>query len=105
MTSHATELTRRYADFLRVENRSPRTVQSYVAAIIDYQLDHGHDGLELAGLLAKTWIGVPVCIVSAAADEKLPAMVSEHGHDFLRKPVKPGKLRALLERYMLKHGK
>ena len=79
-----------------------REQQQPDAVLIDYQLDHGHDGIELSKLIAEQWPAAPLCIVSAAADIDLPAHVSNTGHDFLRKPVKPGKLRALLERYRMK---
>jgi hypothetical protein len=32
-------------------------------------------------------------------------LVKMHNHDFLRKPVKPAKLRALLERYLQKKNR
>jgi DNA-binding response OmpR family regulator len=66
---------------------------------MDYQLDANTDGIQLAGQLRELWGDVPLCIVSAAADEDLSRLAAQHGYDFLRKPVKPGKLRALLERY------
>jgi Na+/proline symporter/signal transduction histidine kinase len=68
--------------------------------LMDYQLDSDADGIELADDLLRQWGVVPVCIISAAADKDLPARVSEHGFDFLRKPIKPGKLRALLDSYL-----
>lgn len=68
--------------------------------LMDYQLDNEIDGLQLANTLRETWKDVPVCIVSAAAEEDLSKRANEQGFDFLRKPVKPGKLRALLERYL-----
>lgn len=72
------------------------------AVLMDYQLGADVNGLELAEDLKKTWIDVPVCIVSAALDKDLATLIRSHGHDFLRKPIKPGKLRALLERYSKK---
>ena len=68
--------------------------------LMDYQLDSDIDGLQLADTLRKEWKDVPVCVVSAAPDEDLSVRVNNHGFDFLRKPIKPGKLRALLERYL-----
>jgi len=73
--------------------------QSPDVILMDYQLDAGSNGIQLAQELRKSWPQVPVCIVSAAPDENLSARVSAQGFDFLRKPIKPGKLRALLERY------
>ena len=68
--------------------------------LMDYQLGHGTDGLKLADKLRTIWGDIPVCIVSAAAEEDLSSRVNAHGFDFLRKPIKPGKLRALLEKYL-----
>lgn len=67
--------------------------------LMDFQLGNELNGLQLADEMRSVWGDIPVCIVSAAADEDLPTRVTSHGFDFLRKPIKPGKLRALLERY------
>lgn len=77
------------------ENHPPPDV-----ILMDYQLDAGSNGIELTHELRKSWGDVPVCIVSAAPEENLSTRVSAQGFDFLRKPIKPGKLRALLERYL-----
>jgi Na+/proline symporter/signal transduction histidine kinase/ActR/RegA family two-component response regulator len=77
------------------ENHQPPDV-----ILMDYQLDAGSNGIQLAHELRKSWGEVPVCIVSAAPEENLSTRVSAQGFDFLRKPIKPGKLRALLERYL-----
>ncbi|MDX2486032.1 MAG: PAS-domain containing protein [Gammaproteobacteria bacterium] len=68
--------------------------------LMDYQLGPETNGIQLGGELRNQWGNIPVCIVSAAPDEDLSKRVSKHGFDFLRKPIKPGKLRALLERYL-----
>ncbi len=78
-----------------VQNNPPADV-----ILMDYQLSAETDGIQLASQLNKHWPDVPVCIVSAAPDEDLPARASAAGYDFLRKPIKPAKLRALLERYL-----
>jgi Na+/proline symporter/signal transduction histidine kinase/CheY-like chemotaxis protein len=70
--------------------------------LMDYQLEPELNGIQLAAELAQRWQQVPVCIVSAAPDEELSMMLNMNKYDFLRKPVKPGKLRALLERYQQK---
>ncbi len=67
--------------------------------LMDYQLGPEGTGIELALWIRNFWRGVPVCIVSGATHENLAIMAAEHGFDFLRKPIKPSKLRALLERY------
>ena len=68
--------------------------------LMDYQLGSETNGIQLGDDLRHQWGDIPVCVVSAAPDESLSKRVSEHGFDFLRKPIKPGKLRALLERYL-----
>lgn len=70
--------------------------------LMDYQLGSDSNGLKLGDELRDIWGDIPLCIVSAAPDEDLSMRVSKHGYDFLRKPIKPGKLRALLERYLQK---
>jgi Na+/proline symporter/signal transduction histidine kinase len=70
--------------------------------LMDYQLGPETNGLKLGDELRELWGDIPVCIVSAAPDEDLSMRVTGHGFDFLRKPIKPGKLRALLERYLQK---
>lgn len=70
--------------------------------LMDYQLGPESNGIQLADELLGHWQNIPVCIVSAAPDEDLSTRVTGHGFDFLRKPIKPGKLRALLERYLQK---
>jgi len=70
--------------------------------LMDYQLGKGMDGIALANALRNVWGPIPVCIVSAAPDDMLARGVETSGYDFLRKPIKPNKLRALLERYRQK---
>jgi CheY-like chemotaxis protein/two-component sensor histidine kinase len=72
--------------------------------LMDYQLgDTQVDGLLLAEELVGSWqqrfiasMPVPVCIVSAATGDELPQKVEHLGFNFLSKPVKPARLRALL---------
>ena len=68
--------------------------------LMDYQLDNDTNGIQLARALRERWEDIPVCIVSGAQDDDLLMLVNMYQYDFLRKPVKPGKLRALLERYL-----
>ncbi len=89
---------------------SAKSAQAYMQAnsapdviLIDYQLGEHINGLELAEILCKHWGDVPVCVVSATPDEDLVYRSGEFGYDFLRKPIKPSKLRALLERYVQKN--
>ncbi len=65
--------------------------------LMDYQLDANHNGISLAKAMLEHWgQTVPVCIISAAADPELKHSARGQGFDFLSKPVKPAKLRALL---------
>lgn len=70
--------------------------------LMDYQLAHeGEDkysnGIKLANALLEVWgQDVPVCIISAAAEPELANIAQGQGFNFLSKPVKPAKLRALL---------
>ncbi len=72
------------------------------AVLIDYQLGASTDGVELAEHIVNRWNNIPVCIVSAAPDQHLQEAMESKNLDFLRKPIKPNKLRALLERYQQK---
>ena len=75
--------------------------------LMDYQLDQPTtSGIELANRLLEIWrqrfgedVVVPVCVISAATEATLPQRVKDAGFEFLRKPVKPGRLRALLTQY------
>ena len=89
-SANTPESAEKYAE----ENKAPDVI------LMDYQLDSETNGLQLADMLREKWEDVPVCVVSAAPDEDLSVRVNNHGFDFLRKPIKPGKLRALLERYL-----
>ena len=75
--------------------------------LMDYQLDEPeHNGFELAQAMLAEWqCGVPVCIISAAAEADLNVRAREQGYDFLSKPVKPARLRALLGQLALRAGK
>lgn len=73
--------------------------------LMDYQLGSDCNGIELAKALREQWPEIPTCIVSGAPDDDLSMMIKQHQYDFLRKPIKPGKLRALLERYIQKKNR
>ena len=75
------------------------------AILMDYQLGPDSTGIQLAKELRELWHDIPVCIVSAAPDDDLSMLINMHNYDFLRKPIKPGKLRALLERYIQKKNR
>ncbi len=66
--------------------------------LMDFQLDQENNGIQLAKTLIDIWgQSVPCCLVSASQDPNLSALASSHNFEFLRKPIKPGKLRAILE--------
>jgi CheY-like chemotaxis protein len=64
--------------------------------IIDYQLGHGIDGIQLYQQMLKSWPSVPGVLVSAASEPDLPAKAKAAGMLFLAKPIKPAALRASL---------
>ena len=70
------------------------------ALLLDYHLDESSNGVELALKLRRFWRDTPICIVSAAPDNILNEKITENGFSFIRKPIKPGRLRALLESYV-----
>lgn len=65
---------------------------------MDYQLNNdAYNGIQLAKALRIGWgSSLPVCIISAAAEPDLQDNARGQGFEFLKKPVKPAKLRALL---------
>ncbi|TQV85663.1 response regulator [Exilibacterium tricleocarpae] len=69
--------------------------------LMDYHLnDENYNGIQLATELCRQWsTPVEVCIVSAAGEVDLPRLAAAQGYQFLRKPVRPGKLRALLAQF------
>ena len=64
--------------------------------IIDYQLGHGIDGIQLYLQMLESWPKVPGVLVSAAPEPDLPARAKAAGMLFLAKPIKPAALRAAL---------
>lgn len=73
--------------------------------IVDWQLDQGQDGISAAKQLHDIWgKDVPTCVVSASQEADLSKLVASHGFEFLKKPIKPGKLRAILEQMVTRSG-
>lgn len=66
--------------------------------LMDYQLDYQNEnGIDLAKKLIQQWgQDIPVCIVSASPMEELRPMAIEAGFSFIKKPIKPAKLKALI---------
>ena len=68
------------------------------ALLIDYQLDKEQNGLALiAAINAKMNKTIPSAIVTALQDHKLKETCLAQGVQFLNKPLKPAKLRAVLQ--------
>jgi Na+/proline symporter/signal transduction histidine kinase len=65
--------------------------------LIDYQLRQNFDGFDVAKQLLSLWPEVAICIVSASQEKELPKRAEDSGLWFLAKPIKPAKLRALIE--------
>ena len=66
--------------------------------LIDYQLDKDQDGLSLIkDIEAQVGKHIPSAIVTALQDPALKETCLSHGIQFLNKPLKPAKLRALLQ--------
>ncbi|MCP1728425.1 PAS domain S-box-containing protein [Natronospira proteinivora] len=64
--------------------------------LLDYQLGAGMNGLALAEALRSVWGPVPVAIVTAMRDADLKQRCQKTGAQLLAKPVKPARLRALI---------
>jgi Na+/proline symporter/signal transduction histidine kinase/CheY-like chemotaxis protein len=86
------------------------TAQNYEAAkaiavsfdphilLVDYQLGRGPDGLEIIDLLRQQQNTIlPACLITAQRGEALMKACSELGVNYLSKPLKPAKLRTLIQ--------
>lgn len=68
--------------------------------IVDYQLDDGVTGLDVArSLVAAAKRELPVLVITANNTEDIRRLVEDHGYLFMAKPVKPARLRALLSSF------
>ena len=71
--------------------------------VVDWHLEDGNNGVELTRQLRKIWQKeVPGCLVSAAPEPDFKMQAAANRMSFLRKPIKPGRLRALLEQLVKK---
>ncbi|WP_218354713.1 hybrid sensor histidine kinase/response regulator [Alteromonas lipotrueiana] len=71
--------------------------------LMDYQLDELRNGLQLIEAIRNTLdTVVPASLITANRDETLFHLASEQGVKYLSKPLKPAKLRALLQS-MVRH--
>lgn len=65
--------------------------------LVDYQIGKGPDGLEIIeSLRGQLNIVLPACLITAQKSDDLLKMCSAQGVNYLSKPLKPAKLRALI---------
>ena len=65
--------------------------------LMDYQLGHEHDGITLIKALREIWqANVPAILITAVRDVELKQATKAADIHYLSKPIKPGKLKALL---------
>ncbi len=76
------------------------TAQHFLPQIIlvDYQLGKGPDGLAIIeAIRASLNMVIPACLVTAKRDDELIKLCQEQGVNYLSKPLKPAKLRTLIQ--------
>lgn len=66
------------------------------AALIDYHLDHGEDGMVLVDRLRRCRPGLPIAMITAEAGAGLRRRARRRGIAFLTKPADPAALEAFL---------
>jgi DNA-binding response OmpR family regulator len=65
--------------------------------LVDYHLDRGESGLELAQEMQKVWgRRVPSIVITADHTQEAQTAATARGCQILRKPVKPAALRAVM---------
>lgn len=65
--------------------------------IVDYRLEHGHNGIEVVTALRQRFgTGVPAIVVTGSTMSGLEKEAHEHAFHLLVKPVLPNKLRAMI---------
>jgi len=65
--------------------------------LMDYQLSEDKTGLELmTEINFASSYGIPGVLITATTDPNLPAAVADAGFSFMKKPMKPAILRALI---------
>jgi CheY-like chemotaxis protein len=66
--------------------------------LVDYQLGKGPDGLAIIeSIRMELNIVLPACLVTAKRGDDLIKMCKEQGVNYLNKPLKPAKLRTLIQ--------
>jgi PAS domain S-box-containing protein len=65
--------------------------------LMDYQLGHALDGIAVINKLREIWQSqIPAILITAVRDTELKQTTKAHNIHYLSKPIKPGKLKALL---------
>ena len=65
---------------------------------MDFHLDDGDNGIDLAGELLSRWGGgIPCVSISAENTNTVKTRAQNAGWQFLQKPLRPAALRALLQ--------
>ncbi len=66
--------------------------------LVDYQLGRGPNGLEIIEMLRQQSNTIlPACLVTAKRGDDLLNLCNEQGVNYLSKPIKPAKMRALIQ--------
>ncbi|MCM2680064.1 hybrid sensor histidine kinase/response regulator [Echinimonas agarilytica] len=69
--------------------------------LVDHQLDHGETGLELMDAVRElAQIDIPGVLITADRKEGLQEYAEHRGYGFMRKMVKPARLRAMIQRFL-----
>ncbi|MNZ55362.1 Response regulator receiver domain protein [compost metagenome] len=69
--------------------------------LVDYHLDEGANGCDLIrSLREEVGAALPAVIITAERSEQCRRCLHEQGIPLLNKPVKPGKLRAVLSQFL-----
>ena len=69
--------------------------------LVDYHLDRGANGCDLVQTLRReSALPLPAVMITAERSEQCRRQLHEQGIPLLNKPVKPGKLRAVLSQFL-----
>ena len=70
--------------------------------LVDYHLDDGESGIEVAKALRKAWVlDVPCAVITADPTRTARDAAAAEGFALLQKPLKPAALRALMQRLLV----
>jgi CheY-like chemotaxis protein len=83
---------------LALQGRAPELI------LADYHLDHGVVGCEVVKHLREHFAtAIPAVIITADRSDQCRRGLQKLGAPLLNKPVKPGKLRAVLSQLLQEH--